>query len=108
MGVLAALRAAVTEGSGPGCRKSPAGPTVYALFPVIADVALRRGSARRRMPVSSVAAQGITASPVAAAVTAVLGYSSRVSSDGSRPRAPGVCIDGWGRNKAGECSDSFP
>jgi anaerobic C4-dicarboxylate transporter DcuB len=47
------------------------GHAVYALFPVIADVALRtRIRPERPMAVSSVAAQmGITASPVAAAVT---------------------------------------
>jgi anaerobic C4-dicarboxylate transporter DcuB len=56
------------------------GHAVYALFPVIADVALKtRIRPERPMAVSSVAAQmGITASPVAAAVTTFLGYSSRM------------------------------
>ena len=56
------------------------GHAVYALFPVIADVAWRtRIRPERPMAVSSVAAQmGITASPVAAAVTTFLGYSIRM------------------------------
>ena len=56
------------------------GHTVYALFPVIADVAWRtRIRPERPMAVSSVAAQmGITASPVAAAVTTFLAYSVKM------------------------------
>ncbi|HUO59899.1 MAG TPA: anaerobic C4-dicarboxylate transporter [Candidatus Acidoferrales bacterium] len=56
------------------------GHAVYALFPVIADVAWRtRIRPERPMAISSVAAQmGITASPVAAAVTTFLGYSIRM------------------------------
>jgi anaerobic C4-dicarboxylate transporter DcuB len=56
------------------------GHAVYALFPVIADVAWRtRIRPERPMAVSSVAAQmGITASPVAAAVTTFLGYSIKM------------------------------
>jgi len=56
------------------------GHAVYALFPVIADVAWQtRIRPERPMAVSSVAAQmGITASPVAAAVTTFLGYSIRM------------------------------
>jgi len=56
------------------------GHAVYALFPVIADVAWRtRIRPERPMVVSSVAAQmGITASPVAAAVTTFLAYSIKM------------------------------
>ena len=56
------------------------GHAVYALFPVIADVAWKtRIRPERPMAVASVAAQmGITASPVAAAVTTFLGYSIRM------------------------------
>jgi len=56
------------------------GHAVYALFPVIADVAWRtRIRPERPMAVSSVAAQmGITASPVAAAVTTFLAYSIKM------------------------------
>src|SRR5512133_4277314 len=56
------------------------GHAVYALFPVIADVALKtRIRPERPMAVSSVASQmGITASPVAAAVTTFLGFSARM------------------------------
>ena len=56
------------------------GHAVYALFPVIADVAWRtRIRPERPMAVSSVAAQmGITASPVAAAVTTFLAYSVKM------------------------------
>ncbi len=56
------------------------GHAVYALFPVIADVALKtRIRPERPMAVSSVASQmGITASPVAAAVTTFLGYSAKM------------------------------
>ena len=56
------------------------GHAVYALFPVIADVALKtRIRPERPMAISSVAAQmGITASPVAAAVTTFLGYSAKM------------------------------
>ncbi|MDR3762565.1 MAG: anaerobic C4-dicarboxylate transporter [Acidobacteriota bacterium] len=56
------------------------GHAVYALFPVIADVAWKtRVRPERPMAVSSIAAQmGITASPVAAAVTTFLGYSIRM------------------------------
>lgn len=56
------------------------GHAVYALFPVIADVAWKtRVRPERPMAISSVAAQmGITASPVAAAVTTFLGYSLRM------------------------------
>jgi len=56
------------------------GHAVYALLPVIADVALKtRIRPERPMAVSSVAAQmGITASPVAAAVTTFLGYSAKM------------------------------
>src|SRR5208283_853424 len=56
------------------------GHAVYALFPVIADVAWKtRIRPERPMAVSSIAAQmGITASPVAAAVTTFLGYSLRM------------------------------
>jgi anaerobic C4-dicarboxylate transporter DcuB len=53
------------------------GHAVYALLPVIADVSLRTGiRPERPMAISSVAAQmGITASPVAAAVTVFLAFS---------------------------------
>ncbi|BDG10733.1 anaerobic C4-dicarboxylate transporter [Anaeromyxobacter paludicola] len=56
------------------------GHAVYALLPVIADVALRtKTRPERPMAVSSVASQmGITASPVAAAVTTFLGYSAKM------------------------------
>jgi anaerobic C4-dicarboxylate transporter DcuB len=56
------------------------GHAVYALFPVIADVAWKtRVRPERPMAISSVAAQmGITASPVAAAVTTFLGYSIKM------------------------------
>jgi anaerobic C4-dicarboxylate transporter DcuB len=56
------------------------GHAVYALLPVIADVALRtRTRPERAMAISSVASQmGITASPVAAAVTTFLGYSAKM------------------------------
>lgn len=56
------------------------GHAVYALFPVIADVALKtKIRPERPMGVSSVAAQmGITASPVAAAVTTFLGFSTKM------------------------------
>src|SRR5512138_1055580 len=55
------------------------GHAVYALLPVIADVALRtKVRPERPMAVSSVAAQmGITASPVAAAVTTFLAFSAK-------------------------------
>jgi anaerobic C4-dicarboxylate transporter DcuB len=54
------------------------GHAVYALLPVIADVALKtRIRPERPMAISSVAAQmGITASPVAAAVTTFLAMSA--------------------------------
>jgi anaerobic C4-dicarboxylate transporter DcuB len=57
------------------------GHAVYALFPVIADVALRtRIRPERPMAISSVAAQmGITASPVAAAVTTFLAFAAKTS-----------------------------
>jgi len=57
------------------------GHAVYTLFPVIADVALRtRIRPERPMAVSSVAAQmGITASPVAAAVTTFLAFAAKTS-----------------------------
>jgi len=53
------------------------GHAVYALLPVIADVSLRTGiRPERPMAISSVASQmGITASPVAAAVTTFLAFS---------------------------------
>ncbi len=53
------------------------GHACYALLPVIADVSLRTGiRPERPMAISSVAAQmGITASPVAAAVTTFLAFS---------------------------------
>jgi anaerobic C4-dicarboxylate transporter DcuB len=56
------------------------GHAVYALLPVIADVAFRtKTRPERPMAISSVAAQmGITASPVAAAVTTFLGYSAKM------------------------------
>jgi anaerobic C4-dicarboxylate transporter DcuB len=56
------------------------GHAVYALLPVIADVALRtKIRPERPMAISSVASQmGITASPVAAAVTTFLGYTARM------------------------------
>lgn len=55
------------------------GHAVYALLPVIADVALKTGiRPERPMAVSSVASQmGITASPVAAAVTFFLGFAAK-------------------------------
>lgn len=55
------------------------GHAVYALLPVIADVALKtRTRPERPMAISSVAAQmGITASPVAAAVTTFLAFSAK-------------------------------
>ena len=55
------------------------GHAVYALLPVIADVALRTGvRPERPMAISSVASQmGITASPVAAAVTTFLAYAAK-------------------------------
>jgi anaerobic C4-dicarboxylate transporter DcuB len=55
------------------------GHAVYALLPVISDVALRtRTRPERPMAISSVAAQmGITASPVAAAVTTFLAFASK-------------------------------
>lgn len=55
------------------------GHAVYALLPVISDVALRtRTRPERPMAISSVAAQmGITASPVAAAVTTFLAFSMK-------------------------------
>src|SRR5512138_2664315 len=53
------------------------GHAVYALLPVIADVAIKTGiRPERPMAISSVASQmGITASPVAAAVTFFLGFA---------------------------------
>jgi anaerobic C4-dicarboxylate transporter DcuB len=56
------------------------GHAVYALLPVISDVAVRtRIRPERPMAISSVASQmGITASPVAAAVTTFLGYSAKM------------------------------
>jgi anaerobic C4-dicarboxylate transporter DcuB len=58
------------------------GHAVYALLPVIADVAIRtKTRPERPMAISSVASQmGITASPVAAAVTTFLGYSVKMGS----------------------------
>ena len=55
------------------------GHAVYALLPVISDVALKtRTRPERPMAISSVAAQmGITASPVAAAVTTFLAFSMK-------------------------------
>ena len=57
------------------------GHAVYALLPVIADVALRtKIRPERPMAISSVASQmGITASPVAAAVTTFLAFSAKTS-----------------------------
>ena len=57
------------------------GHAVYALLPVIADVALKtRIRPERPMAISSVAAQmGITASPVAAAVTTFLAFAAKTS-----------------------------
>jgi anaerobic C4-dicarboxylate transporter DcuB len=57
------------------------GHAVYTLFPVIADVALRtRIRPERPMAISSVAAQmGITASPVAAAVTTFLAFAAKTN-----------------------------
>ncbi|HSD19394.1 MAG TPA: anaerobic C4-dicarboxylate transporter [Anaeromyxobacter sp.] len=56
------------------------GHAVYALLPVISDVAVRtKTRPERPMAIASVAAQmGITASPVAAAVTTFLGYSAKM------------------------------
>ena len=56
------------------------GHAVYALLPVIADVALRsKIRPERPMAISSVASQmGITASPVAAAVTTFMGYTAKM------------------------------
>jgi len=53
------------------------GHAVYALLPVIADVSLRTGTRPERpMAIASVASQmGITASPVAAAVTTFLAFA---------------------------------
>jgi anaerobic C4-dicarboxylate transporter DcuB len=55
------------------------GLAVYALLPVISDVALKTGiRPERPMAISSVASQmGITASPVAAAVTFFLGFAAK-------------------------------
>src|SRR5512138_1568926 len=55
------------------------GHAVYALLPVIADVALKtKQRPERPMGISSVASQmGITASPVAAAVTTFLAFSAK-------------------------------
>lgn len=55
------------------------GHAVYALLPVIADVALRtKVRPERPMAIASVASQmGITASPVAAAVTTFLAFSAK-------------------------------
>ena len=55
------------------------GHAVYALLPVIADVSLRtRIRPERPMAISSVAAQmGITASPVAAAVTTFMAFAAK-------------------------------
>jgi anaerobic C4-dicarboxylate transporter DcuB len=55
------------------------GHAVYALLPVIADVALKtKVRPERPMAISSVASQmGITASPVAAAVTTFLAFSAK-------------------------------
>jgi anaerobic C4-dicarboxylate transporter DcuB len=57
------------------------GHAVYALLPVIADVALHtRIRPERPMAISSVAAQmGITASPVAAAVTFFLAFAAKTT-----------------------------
>jgi anaerobic C4-dicarboxylate transporter DcuB len=56
------------------------GHAVYALLPVISDVAVRtKTRPERPMAIASVASQmGITASPVAAAVTTFLGYSAKM------------------------------
>ena len=56
------------------------GHAVYALLPVISDVAFRtKTRPERPMAIASVASQmGITASPVAAAVTTFLGYSAKM------------------------------
>ncbi len=56
------------------------GHAVYALLPVIADVAIRtKTRPERPMAISSVASQmGITASPVAAAVTTFLAFSVKM------------------------------
>jgi anaerobic C4-dicarboxylate transporter DcuB len=58
------------------------GHAVYALLPVISDVALRtRIRPERPMAISSVASQmGITASPVAAAVTTFLAFAAKTGS----------------------------
>lgn len=55
------------------------GHAVYALLPVISDVAIKTGiRPERPMAISSVASQmGITASPVAAAVTFFLGFAAK-------------------------------
>ncbi len=55
------------------------GHAVYALLPVIADVAIKTGTRPERpMAIASVASQmGITASPVAAAVTFFLGFAAK-------------------------------
>ncbi len=55
------------------------GHAVYALLPVIADVAIKTGTRPERpMAISSVASQmGITASPVAAAVTTFLAVAAK-------------------------------
>ena len=57
------------------------GHAVYSLLPVIADVALKtRIRPERPMAISSVAAQmGITASPVAAAVTTFLAFAAKTA-----------------------------
>jgi anaerobic C4-dicarboxylate transporter DcuB len=57
------------------------GHAVYALLPVISDVALRtRIRPERPMAISSVASQmGITASPVAAAVTTFLAFAAKTA-----------------------------
>jgi anaerobic C4-dicarboxylate transporter DcuB len=57
------------------------GHAVYALLPVIADVAIRtKTRPERPMAISSVAAQmGITASPVAAAVTTFLAFAAKTA-----------------------------
>jgi anaerobic C4-dicarboxylate transporter DcuB len=58
------------------------GHAVYALLPVIADVAVKTGiRPERPMAIASVASQmGITASPVAAAVTFFLGFAAKSGS----------------------------
>ncbi|HJV64297.1 MAG TPA: anaerobic C4-dicarboxylate transporter [Geomonas sp.] len=55
------------------------GHAVYALLPVISDVAIKTGTRPERpMAIASVASQmGITASPVAAAVTFFLGFAAK-------------------------------